>query len=215
MDIDGETRSATLHLPPSTADHAFVHPYLSLVAAMAAYWRGWHYLHAGAVVVNGSVWGLFGQRGAGKSSTLAHLARRSGIQVLSDDVLVLDQELTAYAGPRCIDLRGDAAERLGLGEDIGVVGGRRRWRMALGPVAPELAFRGWVELAWGDSVGVSEPAPSERFASLARNLALRLVPPDAAALLTLADLPYVRFARPREYEALDGALDQLLVALGQ
>ncbi|HYI38589.1 MAG TPA: hypothetical protein VEX39_18420 [Thermoleophilaceae bacterium] len=213
VEIDGAARHASLHVPPGTADHAFVHPYLSMVAAMAAYWRGWHYLHAGAVVVDGGVWGVFGQRGAGKSSTLAHLSLREGIDILCDDVLVMDGDLVAYAGPRCVDLRGDAAERLGLGEDLGVVGGRRRWRMALDSVAPELPFRGWVELAWAGDVAVADPAPTERFEALARNLAVRLVPPDAAALLRLADQPYMRFSRPRDYEQLDGALDQLVAVL--
>ena len=163
--------------------------------------------------MDGEAWGVFGQRGAGKTSTLAHLSLRDGLEILSDDVLVLDADLVAYAGPRCADLRGDAAERLGLGEDLGVVGGRRRWRMPLGPVAPELPFKGWVELAWADAVHVAEPAPVQRFEALAQNLALRLVPPDAAALLRLADQPYLRFGRPRDYDRLDGALDRLVAAL--
>ena len=85
--------------------------------------------------------------------------------------------------------------------------------MPLESVAPELPFRGWVQLAWADEVGVAEPAPTERFEALARNLALRLVPPDAAALLRLADQPYLRLSRPRDYEQLDGALDQLVAVL--
>ena len=213
LEMDGQARTALLHVPTGASDAALVHPYLSLIAAMAAYWRGWDYLHAGAIVVDGVAWGVFGERGAGKTSTLAYLSRRPGVEVLADDVLIVDEHGTAYAGPRCTDLRGDAAERLGEGEDIGVVGGRRRWRMPLGPIAPEVPFRGWVQLAWDETVAVTEPPPSARFQALAANLALRLVPVDAAALLSLADRPFVRLARPRDFERLEGALDTLLDAL--
>ena len=213
LDMDGQTRSAVLHVPTGSSDAALVHPYLSLIAAMAAYWRGWDYLHAGGIVVDGGVWGVFGERGAGKTSTLTRLSQRDGVEVLTDDVLILDAERTAYAGPRCTDLRADAAERMGQGRDIGVVGGRRRWRVTLGPVAPELPFRGWIQLAWEDRVSVTEPPPSARFQGLAANLALRLVPPDAAALLRLVDMPFVRLGRPRDFDRLDGALDELLAAL--
>ena len=212
-DIDGARKVATLHVPPGTSQAALVHPYLSLVASMAAYWRGWHYLHAGAFVLDGAVWGVFGVRGAGKTSTLALLNQRDGLDVLCDDVLVIDQTRTAYAGPRCTDLREETAQRLGVGEDLGVVGGRRRWRAGLGQVAPELPFRGWVELEWAETVAVSEPAPSERFEALGSNLALRLVPPDPAALLALLDVPFLKLSRPRDFGHLDAAVDRLLEAL--
>lgn len=123
VDIDGTRNVATLHVPGATSRAALVHPYLSLIASMAAYWRGWHYLHAGAFVYDGGVWGVFGVRGAGKTSTLALLSQRDELEVVSDDVLVIDQDGTAYAGPRCTDLRAETAELLGVGEDLGVVGG--------------------------------------------------------------------------------------------
>lgn len=213
VDIEGARNVATLHVPPGTARAALVHPYLSLIASMAAYWRGWHYLHAGAFVLDGGVWGVFGVRGAGKTSTLAMLSQRDELEVVADDVLVIDTDGTAYAGPRCTDLRLETAAHLGLGEDIGVVGGRRRWRAALGEVAPELPFRGWVELEWAEQVAVTEPSPSDRFQALARNLALRLVPPDPAALLALLDVPFVKLSRPRDFARMGDALDELLAAL--
>ena len=43
------------------------------------------------------------------------------------------------AGPRSIDLRPDAAARLGLGESIGVVGARERWRLRAPPVTASCA----------------------------------------------------------------------------
>jgi hypothetical protein len=196
--------------PPT---HAIIHPYLGLIAAVAAYWRGWDYLHAGAVVIDGAAWGVLGERGAGKTSTLAFLSRRAGVEILCDDVLVLDTEVRAYAGPRCTDLREDAAAHLGEGEPLGVVGARERWRVPLGPVEPRLPLSGWIDLRWGSDVGLERPGAGERFTALARNLALRLVPPDPAGLLALADTPFIAFTRPCGLDRLESALDVLLEAL--
>jgi hypothetical protein len=212
--IDGSKRVAALHMaePPT---HAIAHPYLGLIAAVAAYWRGWDYLHAGAVVVDGTVWGVLGDRGAGKTSTLGFLSRREGVEVLCDDVLVLDRERRGYAGPRFTDLREDAAKHLGMGEPLGVVGARERWRAPLGPVETRLPLTGWVDLSWGPEAAVARPAPGDRFTALARSLALRLVPPDPQGLLALADAPFLAFTRPRGLDQLDRALDLLVDALRQ
>jgi hypothetical protein len=211
-EIDRLRRVAALHVaePPT---HAIAHPYLGLIAAVAAYWRGWDYLHAGAVVVDGSAWGVLGERGSGKTSTLAFLARREGVEILCDDVLILDTEAQAYAGPRCTDLREDAAAHLGAGEPLGVVGARDRWRMPLGPVEPRLRLKGWIDLRWGPAAGLERPGAGERFTALARSLALRLMPPEPAGLLALADAPFLTFTRPRGLACLDDALDVLLDAM--
>ena len=211
-EIDGSRQVAALHTPNPPA-HAIAHPYLGLIAAVAAYWRGWNYFHAGAVVVDGTVWGVLGDRGSGKTSTLGFLARREGVEILCDDVLVLDKDAQAYAGPRCTDLREDAAAHLGVGEPLGVVGARERWRAPLGPVEPRLPLNGWIDLHWGPTAGLERPGAGERFTALARGLALRLVPPDPAGLLALTDAPFLAFTRPRGLERLDGALDPLLDAL--
>ena len=213
-EIDGSARVATIHLPePPT--HAIAHPYLGLIAAVAAYWRGWDYFHAGAIVVDGGVWGVLGDRRSGKTSTLGFLSRREGVEILCDDVLVLDRDLGAYVGPRCIDLREDAAQRLGFGEPIGLVGARERWRVTLGPVEPRLALKGWIDLAWGPEATVERPEAGDRFTVLARSLALRLMPPDPQGLLDLAAAPFLAFTRPRGLDRLDRSLEVLLDALRQ
>ena len=124
-----------------------MHPHLAGAAAVLSHWCGRDSFHAGAFVVDGGVWGLLGDKGAGNSSTLVSLAR-AGVPIVSDDVLVLDKA-TAYAGPRSIDLRTDAAQTLRTGQPLGMIGDRARWRVPLGPVEPELPFRGWVTLRWG------------------------------------------------------------------
>jgi len=211
-EIDGSRRVAALHLPdPPTP--AIAHPFPGLIAAVAAYLRGWDYFHAGAVAVDGAVWGVLGERGSGKTSTLGFLGRRPDVEILCDDVLVLDRELRGYAGPRCTDLREDAAAYLGVGEPLGVVGARERWRAPLGAVEPRLPLKGWIDLRWGSQTEIERPGAGDRFTALARSLALRLVPPDPAGLLELTGTPFLAFTRPRGLDRLDDALDVLLAAL--
>ena len=105
-----------------------MHPYLAPVALVMARWLGREGFHGGGIVAGGGVWGVLGDKTAGKSTTLAWLARE-GVGVVSDDVLVIDGG-TALAGPRSVDLREEAAERLGVGEPMGRVGQRERWRFS-------------------------------------------------------------------------------------
>ena len=149
-----------------------------------------------------------GARESGKSSTLAWLAQ-AGLGVLCDDVLVLDGT-TALAGPRVVDLRAETAAELGAGEPLGVVGARERWRFALEPVEPELPLRGFVFLAWGDSVAAARVAARERVLRLTRELMVRIAPPNPAALLDLAELPCWELRRPHGLGSLDAAGRRLL-----
>ena len=140
VELDRRAASVTFRLaaPPPPKD--LVHPYLAPAAAVAARWAGRDGFHAGAIVAGDGAWAVLAAKGGGKSSLLAWLAMH-GHPVLADDLLVTDGG-TALAGPRCVDLRGDAAERLGSGEPLGVVGQRERWRMALGPVPPRCPCAG-------------------------------------------------------------------------
>ena len=127
-------------------------------------WLGREGFHGGGIVVDGGVWAVLGDKTAGKSTTLAWLAR-AGVGVVSDDVLIVDGE-TVLAGPRSIDLREEAAERLGTGELIGRVGARDRWRVTLAPIAAELPLRGWITLEWGEAVAVEPIRGAERLRAL-------------------------------------------------
>ena len=93
--------------------------------------------------------------------------------MLADDLLVVAGE-DAFAGPRCIDLREASAARLGIGEPLGVVGVRERWRVVLGPVPPQAPLRGWVTLAWSDDVGVDVLRGPERMLALMPFRSVRL-----------------------------------------
>jgi hypothetical protein len=185
-----------------------VHPYLAPVAAVAGYWFDRESFHAGAFVVDGAAWGVLGVREAGKSTLLAGLALR-GIAVVSDDMLILDGDMP-FAAPRAIDLRPSAAHRLGVGEPLGVVGARERWRLRLGPVGDTAPLRGWIFPAWGDRVEAFGLSPHERIARLSAQRGLRLQARDPTRLLDLASLPAWELRRPRDWDDLDASTDLLL-----
>ena len=110
-----------------------------------------------ALAVDDRALGVVGTREAGKSSTLAWLAL-AGTEVLCDDLLVIDGRST-FTGPRSIDLREDAAERLGAGEAIGVTGARERGRLRLAPAGDRRVLAGFVFLARGDGVTCVRSVP--------------------------------------------------------
>jgi hypothetical protein len=196
--------------PRPLSSDELVHPYLGSAAAVVAHWTRRLAFHAGSFVGPGGTWGLVGDREAGKSSTLAWLAR-NGHQVVADDVLIL-RNGTAYAGPRSIDLRQDAAERFGIGTALGVVGTRPRWRVALPPIDSELPFRGWIFLAWGERLEPVRLGASECLKRLVAQLALRVPPADPAYLLELATLPAWELRRPRDWRLLDQSGEWLVAA---
>jgi hypothetical protein len=189
-----------------------VHPHLASVGVVHAYWDERESFHAGAFVAGDGVWGVLGEREAGKSSLLASLALR-GTPVFCDDLLVIDGN-TALAGPRSIDLRSGAASRLGCGEPLGVVGNRERFRLRLHPVPAELPLKGWVELGWGETDVVSPKRGAERLRALAPHRGLRLPPPRPESLLALASLPMYELRRRAEWSSHERSIDTLLEVVG-
>jgi hypothetical protein len=190
------------------SEEALVHPYLAPVAAVVAYWFDRESFHAGAFVVDGGAWAVLGERESGKSTLLASLALH-GIDVLSDDMLILDRD-SPFAGPRSVDLRATAAQHLGIGQHLGVVGARERWRLQLGPTSAGASLRGWIFLAWGSRVETVRVEPHERIVRLGAQRGVRLPPKDPARLLDLAGLPAWELRRPHDWNALDAATDALI-----
>jgi hypothetical protein len=206
--IDRRRGHALFRVPYAVRADELVHPYLAPAAAVIARWHGHESMHAGAIAVDGRALGIVGTREAGKSSTLAWLAR-AGVDVLCDDMLIVDGG-AALAGPRSIDLRADAADRLGAGEAIGMTGARERWRLRLGPVAGRPRLAGWVFLAWGDRLELRALPGSERLARLAEQRGVRLPPTRPDALLDLTSLPAWELSRPRGWASLPDAAERLL-----
>lgn len=192
---------------------AIVHPYLAPIAGLLSHWHGRESIHAGAFLVDGGAWGVLSERGGGKSSTLARLAL-DGIPIVSDDVVVLEGE-TAFAGPRAIDLRREPAEALGVGEPLGVVGARERWRFATGEIPGSVPLRGWVFLSWGDTLSMKPVPAGERFERLVQARTIRLTPQDPTDLLRLAARPGFELRRPRSWSSLRAAVDLLRETLSR
>jgi hypothetical protein len=118
-----------------------------------------------------------------------------------------------FAGPRCVDLRPEAARVLG-GENVGMLGNRVRWRIVAGEAPPSLALAGVVHLEWGERPLVEPLGADERLRGLIRHSVIRPGDADAAPLLELAALPTLRFVRPRALDAIDANGELLLEALG-
>jgi hypothetical protein len=209
--IDRAPGRAVYYLSRPVEPAAVVHPYLAPVALIAARWLGRESFHAGAFVADGGVWALLGDKEAGKSTTLAALAAE-GVPVVCDDALVLDAA-TALAGPRLINLRAEAARRLGMGEPLGTVGVRERWRIPLAAVEPELPFRGWVTLEWADRVAVEPIRGAARLPALMPHRGVRIEPVRPAALVDYAALPHLRLRRPRAWGSLRDGVHRLLDAI--
>lgn len=210
VDLEQSTLTVRIRTREPVSDDAVLHPYLALPCALAGRWLHRLSLHGGAFMRDGGAWLLLGDKGGGKSSTLAAVAAH-GLPSLSDDILIV-QEGALFAGPRAVDLRDEAAALLG-GEPLGVVGARERWRIDPGPVPPVTELGGVIHLAWGDDIAVTELAAADRLPALMGHC---VFPPDAGegiALLDLAALPTVRLERPRRVEAIGECVDQLLAAL--
>jgi hypothetical protein len=204
--LDRRACTATYVVPVRLDGEELAHPYLAPTASMFSVWLGREAYHAGAFAFRDGALAVVGDRRGGKSTTLAWLAAHD-VPVLSDDLVVLDSG-SVLPGPRCVDLRASSAAKLDLGEPLPSVRAGGRWRMRLGRARPA-RLRGWVFLAWGPRIEVRPLRPSERF-----DLILRLGrPANAAAPLTLAEVPAWQLVRPQEWASLPDALDRLFDAL--
>lgn len=210
--LDRTRGRATFVTPSPLRDDELVHPYLGAVAAVFARWRGRDSFHAGAFAAGDGAWGLVAGREGGKSSLLAWLAGR-GIPIVCDDVLVLDGRRT-FPGPRSIDLREEPARQLGVGEPLGVVGVRERWRLQVAEPPPDVSLRGWILLAWGPRVEVSRVGAGDLLARIAAQVAIALAPTEPRVLLDLAALPAFELRRPRGWDSFDAAAARLLELVG-
>lgn len=206
--IDRESGLATFTVPTPLSPNELVHPYLAPVAAITAHWHGRESLHGGGIAVEGGVVGVVGDRLEGKSSLLAALAAR-GTDIVCDDMLVVEAD-QAFAGPRTIDLREDAATALGVGENIGVVGTRGRWRVRLEPAPSRLPLAGWIFLDWAEQVEIARVPASETLQRLLRNRGIRVPPLDPAYFVQLAAMPAWEVRRPRSWSAVPDVVEAVL-----
>ncbi len=207
---DRATLTVTVTAPEPVRADELTHPYLAWCASAYARWLGREAFHAGGVVAGEGVWAITGDRGHGKSTLLA-AAAAGGLGVVSDDLLVIDGT-TAYAGPRCVDLREEAAAYLGLGTAIRSAG-RERHRVRLPPLPAEAPLRGWVMLSWGDEHSLVPVRPAEGLVRLGAQRMTQLHEVRPERLLDLAAMPIWELRRPRALGELGRSLE-LLAGLG-
>jgi hypothetical protein len=211
IEVEREPAVATFRIPRVRDPRALVHPYLGAAASIMARWLGREAFHAGAFMHAGAAWAVLGARTVGKSSLLGWLHARA-TRILADDVVVVDRGV-AYAAPRSLDLREESAERLQLGEPLGRVGARDRWRVKLESVPSELPVAGFVFLSWSERLEVTTVLGRERLTRLATGLTIPGQPANASELIKLATLPCLELRRPRDWNALDAAGEALLAGL--
>jgi hypothetical protein len=213
--IDRDPPSIMFHLPELPVPDALIHPLGTVPFALLARWRGDVTLHAGAFATAAGAWAVVGHREAGKSTLLASLANR-GVRLLADD-LVAVLEGRVWPGPGCVDLRPDAAVRFAGARDLGIVSGRRRFRLSTPTETRRLPLRGIFVLAWHDRAGVRvEPLTVEERLRLLYDLEyVALVgPADPRALMDLVEVPAWRVSRSRHWTETDASLDAVMDLAG-
>lgn len=202
--LDRQGSRATL-LTDRPEDGALLHPFLATAAVIFSWWHGRHAFHGGAFLGSaGHAWALAAERGAGKSSTLAALAR-NGTTVVADDLLVVDQGLV-FAGPRIIDLRPDAALELALDGVHTVREGARR-RLVLGPTPAQSPLAGWIFLSWGPAVSMRRLSPMEWLERATSHL--NTVTSGSPSILHLAGGEAWELTRPRALDSLEATVEEL------
>ena len=211
LELQRDPGRARYVVPAPLTTDALVHPYLAPAAAVFAHWHGCEGVHGGALAIDGTAWGVVGDRFGGKSSLLAALAV-SGTEIVCDDVLVIDDGM-AYSGPRTIDLREDAAAALEVGEPLPDTGARERWRLRLAPLDRQPTLGGWVFTEWADELELRRLPASETLARIYRNRSITVPPKDPAAFLQLSSLPAWELRRPRSWASLPETLELLLDVL--
>lgn len=203
--------SVEIVAPVTLSAEALVHPMLTAPFSMLARWRGDVTLHGGAFVHAGGAWAVVGERTAGKSSLLGMLATR-GLPIAADDLLTIDDGWLR-AGPTCVDLRPDVAERLPSSRDLGVVGTRPRFRLSATPAPSRSRLLGVIVLEWheGPEPAFLAMAAAERLQTLYRQEAIALLGfAQPHKFMDLLGLPMWRFRRRRDWESTPAAVDRLL-----
>lgn len=214
VEVDWAGGKAVFSTPVRLDDAELVHPYLAPVAGLAARWLGREGFHAGGVVVGSGAWGVLGDKEAGKTSLLASLAF-AGHPIVTDDVLVVDEDGRALLGPRSLDLRADSARWFGISAEPAGAGIRADRRRIVPPTPTEgPPLRGFVLLAWGPETTVADVPLARRLAELRASRVVSGLPPrEPRRLLELAALPMVEFRRPRDWQRAADASERLLGAM--
>ena len=182
-------------------DDDLLHPLTSPVIAVRHLWAGRQVLHGGVVGMAEGAVVVLGGREFGKSSTAAHLAATTTLDVFSDDLCVTDGHV-AWTGPRCLDLREEAFAAFEHRWPGRLVRSAARWRMTLGPTAASVPLVGSVLLGWASSPEVERVEPAEALRTVVASKMHRELPSDGVALLSLGARPMLSIRRSRTLATL-------------
>jgi hypothetical protein len=205
-ELDRAAAQVRLHAPEDSRKTELLHPMLATVAVVFSWWYGRNAFHGGAFRDSvGGAWAILGDRGGGKSSTLAALAA-NGFDVVTDDLLAVSDG-SVFAGPRVLDLRLDAVSELGLERIATEVRSGTRRRVALGAVPGESELVGWLFLEWGPSVSLSRLRPGEWLQRATAQL--NTITPGTQSLVALADTEAWLLTRPQSFDSLEPTVDEV------
>lgn len=202
LEVDRAARTAHFFARADVSPERLVHPCLAPLAIAAAHWQRWVPLHASAVVIDGRAWAILAERGDGKTTTVAAL-EQAGHGVLTDDLLVVDTELRAHAGPRCVDLRRASAKAFPGAVRVDDYPGRERYRLTPAPVPATAPLAGFVRLLWSEHrLGLSPIRAVDRVPIIGAAISMGGPPANPSLVLDLAALPVYALERPRDLTAL-------------
>jgi hypothetical protein len=203
LTVNADASVATFHVTPAPSAVELLHPWLAPAAVRRSMALGRLALHGGLLLVDGMALAVVGEREAGKSTLMSHAAA-AGVDVLSDDIIVVEDGV-AFSGPRCVDLRPSAADRFGR-ERLELARGGSRFRLMLPPAPWSAPLAGVVILEWGPRVAVEAVRPGQRLPLLQPHLACGPSPEARRAVLGFAGTPVWRLTRPRDFSLLPDAL---------
>lgn len=208
----GKGGALSLALPRPVPDRELGHPYLSVIGLVASLWGGGIAMHAGVFEAHGSAWIVAAAKGGGKSTTLALLAM-AGQAVLADDLAVMNDQLVVHRGPRFIDLRREVSDALGLGDAIGMLGARERWRYRIGSAPLSLPLGGIIVPGWGEE-SIHRLDTRERLGLVAATLPITYPNDRNRLILDLANtVPVLRWNRKHDLSGASDAVQRMLAAI--
>lgn len=194
-------RTGTAHfvLSEPVSREELLHPLLAPAAGAVNAWHGRQVAHAGAFAIGGHAVALMGDKEHGKSTLLAWLARWKDVEVLTDDLIVVDQG-RILAGPRCIDLRPGSVAMLEREHQQRLVRGGTRSRLILPPCQSSAVLAAIVILTWGteDHVTMTHLSAAEALPELLPHTQVA----EGAGLFELLGVPVWRLSRPRAWSSL-------------
>lgn len=207
LSAEREPARAQYRSPHPLQASALAHPVFSRVASVFARWQGHEVLHAGAFLNSGGAWALLASNEGGKSTLLAGLASR-GLDILSDDLLVVDGR-RVYAGPRCLDLRETAAEHLQVTGTTRRARDGERHRLTLDATPTDVPLAGLIFLEWGERVQTARVPAKARGAYLAPFRRWPALAAGPHGMLELLATQSWTLRRPRDWQALPETLHHL------